>query len=91
MNRVEINGVKVVCRVEVAVRINQPRCSSAAVEIDDARIFCGELANLFVGTDGNDFTVVNGDSLRYRVMRIDGDNLAVGEDEIGRGRGGWTG
>ena len=69
--------------VEVAMRVNQAGSSGASVEIDDAGVFSGVLADFVIGADSDNFAVLNGEGLRDGILGIYGDDFSVDQKEIG--------
>src|SRR5262249_4632800 len=78
----KIDGIELIGGVEVAMGVDEAGSGGAAVEIDDAGVLRGELADLLVGADGDDLAVVNGDCLCPGVPRIHGDDLAVDPNDV---------
>src|SRR5262249_32129356 len=72
--------------VEVAVSVDKAGGDGEAVKVDGLGRFRREFANFFVSADGGDFSVVDGDGLGDGVAGINGEDVAVEEDEIGVGR-----
>ncbi len=54
------------------------------MQIDHSCLGSGKLQDFFVGTDGNDFSLTDGDRLGYRVLGIYGQDFSVDQDQIGR-------
>src|SRR5260370_17616838 len=69
--------------VEVAMGVNHAGSGSASVEVDDAGILSGMLADFVIRTDGNNFAVLNGEGLRDEVLGIYGDDISVDQKKIG--------
>ena len=70
----------------VEVVVHQPRNHAAALEIDHPRRRTGDRAHLIVVADGHDAIADDRDRLVDGEAAIDGDDLAVEEDEVGRRR-----
>src|SRR5215467_8699963 len=69
--------------VEVAMRVNQTGSGGASVEIDDVGVLSGMLADFVIGTDRDNFAVLNGEGLRDGVLGIYGDDFSVDQEKIG--------
>jgi len=82
----ELDGIKLVSCVEVAMGVDKTGGGGAAVQVDEFGVFRSVGANFFVRADGNDFAIVDGNGLGDGIMRIDGDDFAVDEDKVGFGR-----
>ena len=69
---------------QVRVVVDQPGHDGFAGEVDAARVGSGETRDVGGGADGDDAIASDGDGLRDREAVVDGDDLAVGQDDIGR-------
>ena len=72
----------------VQMVVHQPRDHRAALQIDHPRRRPGDRLHLIVVADGHDAIADDRDGFVDRETAIDGDDLAVEQDEIGRGRAG---
>ena len=68
---------------QVHVVVDETRNDRAAPQIDAARRGSGHLQDLLITADEDEAIAFDGDRLRDRELVVDGDDLAVGEDEIG--------
>ena len=68
------------------MRIDQPRQHRLALQIDLPGLRTGQSAHLVVAAHGHDPIATNGDRLGEAEHGLDGDDLAVVQDEV-RGRG----
>ena len=71
----------------VQMRVDEPRDDRAAAELDDARGRAREAANLRRAAERQDLAVANRERFAQRRLRVDGDDLAVEQHEVGRLRG----
>jgi hypothetical protein len=79
----------------VRVVVDQAGDDGLAGEIDAARVGPGETIDVRGAADGDDAIASDGDRLRDREAVVDGDDLTVGENDVGgrllrvnrRGRG----
>ena len=62
--------------------VDEARDRSATSQVDGPGTGAGELCDLLAGSDRDDAIAFDGDSLSDREALVDGDDLAVGEEEI---------
>ena len=74
--------------VHVGVAVDQARHDGAALEIEHARGGRGVRGHRGIGADRKDLVAGNGDRLGDRGAGVDGDDLGVLQDEVGRPCGG---
>ena len=67
------------------VAIDEAGKNELPLGIDDFAVLCLQLANVHVGTDGDDTISANGDGLGPRLLRIERINSAVQNDSVGVG------
>ena len=68
------------------MRIDETRRGRSSLKIDDLRAAVDERRDLIVRSDSGDLSARHRDRLCDRVARIDGQDLAVSENEIGGAR-----
>src|ERR1700733_1562218 len=69
---------------DVGVGVDEPRCRSKTVEVDDAdagSIAC-ELQNFGIGAHFHNYAVADCNGLCYRVLRVNGEDVTVNQDEV---------
>jgi hypothetical protein len=69
---------------DVGMSIDQPWGRGSSLQIDHVGFGPGKGLDLQVGTDGDDLSLANGDRLGNGVLGVDGQDLAVDKDQIGR-------
>src|SRR5262249_15363587 len=70
--------------VKVAVRIDKAGSDGKAVEIDNLGGLGSKLSNLLVGANRGNFTVMDGQSPGSGVPGVDGNDVTVEQNKIGR-------
>src|SRR5438046_2879782 len=68
---------------EVAMSFDESGHDHASARIDAFRLHAGELQDLGVRTDGEDPVAAYGYGLGARMERVDGVDVAVGDDQVG--------
>ena len=71
----------------MAVALDQPGDGELPAQVDDFGGGTHVGLDGLVGADGDDAIAADGDRLRFRHRGVDGDDLAVAQDQ--RGRSGW--
>src|SRR3954463_6473451 len=72
-------------RAGMDVRIDQPRENGLAGEVDHLRVVTLDGEHVGVCADAEDLAVFDRDGRRDGETLVDGDDLAVMEDEVSRG------
>jgi hypothetical protein len=81
---VDLGGKRLRRADGVQVRVDQARDHRAALQIDDARLWSGELAHVCRRPQRRDFAVTDRQRLADGRLRVDGHDLAVDENRVGR-------
>ncbi len=68
---------------EVAVAFNEAGDGELAAEIDDSRRGAFEPRAVCACSDGDDAAVANGDGMNFWLSRIESDDFAVTQNEVG--------
>ena len=84
-------GLQVLARGEMDVRVVEARKHGLAVKVDDAGVRPLGLQHLCVAAYGDEAAVADRGGLRGREARVDGDDMRVADDEVGRRAGGHSG
>jgi hypothetical protein len=73
--------------IHVGVRVDQARDDGATIKIDDLRGGIDQRSKIRIGSNRIDAPAAEGNCLRNLKARVDGDDLAVAQDERPRARG----
>src|SRR5581483_1995295 len=68
---------------EVSMPLDEPGHGEPPAQVDDLRPRAGELPDLRIAAHRQNPIATDRDRLRARLFRVDGDDLAVKEDEVG--------
>ena len=68
------------------MRVDQARCCGQPFQVDDPGILSDQPANGFACANRGDLVALDRDGFGDGIVRIDGDNPSVDEDQIGRER-----
>ena len=64
--------------------IDEAGDNQSSLKIDDAGFWTDEVGDLLLAADRDDDLATCGQCCRLRMIGIDGDHLAAGENQIGR-------